>query len=73
MKTPQHLTELMNKRMDRQEFLKHLAVGTLLVFGGGAIANALGLSQRLGIDAPGKGGPAQYGYGASVYGGIKHS
>lgn len=71
MKTPHQLTELMNKPMNRQEFLKHLAVGALLVFGGGSIANALGLPQRLGIGSPRDASPANYGYGASVYGGVR--
>ena len=72
MKTPQHITDLLRKPMDRRDFLKHLAVGALLISGGGFIAKSLGLPQKLGF---GEQQPQSVGYGSaygtSAYGGAR--
>lgn len=68
MKTPQQITHLLNKQMDRRDFLRHLAVGALMVVGGGVIAKSLGLPEKLGF---GQEQPSTmtFGYGSSAYGG----
>lgn len=65
MKIPTALNELLQKPMDRKEFLKHTAAMTLFVAGGGMIAQSLVKGIRL--DQGTKSVAA--GYGASAYGG----
>lgn len=66
MKIPTSITKLMNKPMDRKEFLKHIGVASLLVAGGGFIAKSLNIFNDQKVSNKTAGG---YGYGASVYGG----
>lgn len=53
---------ILNQQMDRAEFMKHVGVGAMFLFGGGMIARALGLSLTPGRNQA-------VGYGASTYGG----
>lgn len=63
---------LLNKPMDRKDFLKHVGVGALFVAGGGMILNAMNLQQQRLVDSrPATGKSYGYGYGAAVYGGNK--
>ena len=55
---------ILNQPMDRAEFMKHVGVGAMFLFGGGMIARALGIGLT-----PQK--SQAVGYGASVYGGQK--
>lgn len=67
MKTPQVLQDLLDKPMTRQEFLRHVGVGSLLLMGGGMIVNSLGGFEKL-VGRPAK-QQTVFGYGASAYGG----
>jgi hypothetical protein len=67
MKLPAALNELLQKPMDRKEFLKHTAAMTLFVAGGGMLTQSLVKGMKIGSDSVSVAGPA--GYGASVYGG----
>ncbi len=62
------INELLSKKMDRREFLKHLGVGTLVLFGFGSalkLLNGATATQRASA------GSDSLAYGASVYGGRK--
>ncbi len=73
MKLPSSINDLLQKPMDRKEFLKHVGVAGLLVVGGGFIAKSLGiLGDNRAPQVAGRGGYG-YGYGASVYGGSKNA
>lgn len=67
MKTPAVLNQLLQKEMDRKDFLKHTAAMALFVVGGGVIAQSLTKGMKLGQTKA----PAAAGYGASAYGGIQ--
>lgn len=71
----QQFTTLLNKEMDRKDFLKYMAAAGVMAMGGGVILQSLGGLDKLGLGA---GKQAQsvpqaqsmaYGYGGSVYGG----
>lgn len=69
------IDELLAKKMDRREFLKHLGVGTLALFGFGAALKLLGITQG-GIQSTTSSSSAKndsLAYGASVYGGKRQS
>jgi hypothetical protein len=66
MKAPAALNELLNKPMDRKQFLQHTAAITLFIAGGGAIMQSLVKGFKLGQNAQ----PTSFGYGASSYGGL---
>ena len=70
MKTPAALNQLLQKEMDRKDFLKHTAAIALFVVGGGVIAQSLTKGMQLG-QAKEKAVASGYGYGASAYGGNK--
>lgn len=59
----QQLTNILDKPMDRGEFLKHVGAGAAVLLGGNMIARAL-----LGMQKPNTSGQ---GYGSSAYGGVK--
>lgn len=61
--------ELLEKPMDRKDFLKHVGVGALFVAGGGMIFNAIKLQQQ--ADSKQLASNKSLGYGSSVYGGNK--
>ncbi|MBL8121561.1 hypothetical protein JNM87_02320 [Candidatus Saccharibacteria bacterium] len=61
----QTLANLLDKPMDRGEFLKHVSAGAALLMGGNIIARTL-----LGVQKPHTTSSAS-GYGASAYGGVK--
>lgn len=74
MKIPSSVNEFMQQPMDRKDFLKHLAVGAVMVMGGGMIVQSLGGMDKLGVGNGKQQGVKQSsgnGYGASVYGGNK--
>ncbi len=56
---------LLNKPMDRTEFLKNVGVGAVFLLGGGMVTRALGLGM------PSQSGQQVHSYGASAYGGTK--
>lgn len=58
------VSEILNKKMDRQNFLKHVAVGVVAISGAGA---ALRLINPKPAAAPSQ----SVGYGGSAYGGSK--
>lgn len=63
------INELLAKKMDRREFLKHLGISTLALFGFGAALKLLGITHG-GVQptaSTAKGDNSAY--GASVYGG----
>ena len=66
MKTPQALQDLLAKPMDRQEFLKHLGIGVVMLLGGGAILQIFGGETR---KPTGSGSQ----YGGFTYGGNTES
>jgi hypothetical protein len=60
------INELLQKRMDRKDFLKHLAIGTAVVTGATGIVKLLKPSQSF----P-SGLTSGLSYGASAYGGAR--
>lgn len=68
----QTIKNILDKPMDRKDFLKHIGVGALFVAGGGMILNAVKL-QELSSQKPQLADKSSYGYGASAYGGSKNS
>ncbi|MFZ2544921.1 MAG: hypothetical protein WAW80_03015 [Candidatus Saccharimonadales bacterium] len=56
------ISAILNKKMDRQDFLKHIAIGAVAVSGAGAALRLLGPSKPAGKSS---------GYGSSAYGGAK--
>ena len=63
MKIPQSVNALLEKPMDRRDFLKHIAIGRLLASGASSIIRSLGQGSPTGKRV------SAAGYGASVYGG----
>lgn len=55
---------LLNKKMDRQEFIKQIGLGLIAMTGVSAFVRSLAQKQKPSVDA---------GYGASAYGGVDHS
>lgn len=55
---------ILNKKMDRQDFIKHVAIGVVALSGAGAALRVLGGSKP-------KTSNANLGYGSSAYGGTK--
>lgn len=67
MKIPAALNQLLQKPMDRKEFLQHTAAITVFVAGGGIILQSVLKGLKLG--QPGAAPASSMGYGASAYGG----
>jgi len=63
MQIKSQISELLNKKMDRQDFLKHVAVGAVAASGAGAALRLLSSKPQA--------SNAQLGYGGSAYGGVK--
>ncbi len=63
----QELDTLLNKKMDRKDFLKHVAIAVVALTGVGALLKTLAPAPK---QAP---AVSHNGYGASVYGGQKVS
>jgi hypothetical protein len=55
-----HLNALLNKKMDRQNFIKHVAIGAVVLSGAGTALRLIAPKPK-----PSVGG----GYGSSAYGG----
>ncbi|GFM24681.1 uncharacterized protein PO2_contig-046-9 [Mycobacterium sp. PO2] len=65
MEIKKNLNQLLGKPMNRQDFIKHIAIGAVAVVGGGALL-------RIGMSGSGSGRVSQQsGYGGSAYGGVK--
>lgn len=56
------LADLLEKEMDRKEFLQHAGIGMMMLMGGGLILKAFGVGGKREVAA---------GYGADAYGGKK--
>lgn len=67
MKAPAALNQLLQKPMDRKEFLQHTAAITVFVAGGGMIVQSVLKGLKLGQQTT---PVTSVGYGASPYGGI---
>lgn len=61
MATPAPINELLQKRMDRKDFLKHVGIGMAVLTGTAGLIKMLRPGQQT----------TAAGYGSSVYGGIK--
>lgn len=59
MATPTPINELLQKRMDRKDFLKHVALGVAVLTGTAGVVKMFRPKEQ----------QASAGYGASVYGG----
>lgn len=55
------VTAILNKKMDRQDFIKHVAIGMVAISGAGAALRLLAPKQKQ--------QKSTAGYGASAYGG----
>ncbi len=66
MKAPAALNQLLQKPMDRKEFLQHTAAITVFVAGGGMIVQSVLKGLKLGQQT---GSTSSVGYGTSSYGG----
>lgn len=63
------INDLLAKKMDRREFIKHVGVGTLVLFGFGSALKLLnGQAQQKNSNASGA-KEQSMAYGASAYGG----
>lgn len=58
------VNEILNKKMDRQNFIKHVAIGAVAISGVGTALRLL---------APKQSKPVNVGYGGSAYGGSKEA
>ena len=56
------VSAILNKKMDRQDFIKHVAIGVVALSGAGAALRLLAPSNK-------QGAPTGSGYGGSAYGG----
>lgn len=59
------VNEILNKKMDRQDFIKHVAIGVVAISGAGAALRLLAPKQSKPVSAGG--------YGGAAYGGSKDS
>lgn len=65
------LNTLLQKEMDRKDFLKHVAVGVVALTGASTIMKTLSpalTGDQIGVQQPQQ-SVGSYGYGASAYGG----
>ena len=60
--------EILNKKMDRKDFLRHIGIGALLLGGAGAALKALGE-----LDTKKSQKKVSQGYGSMAYGGKKEA
>lgn len=70
------INELLNRKMDRRDFLKHLGVGTLALFGLGSAMKAI-TSFSPGQQSQAQNAPSNanqsFAYGGGPYGGRRSS
>lgn len=59
----QKAQELLNKKMDRRDFLRHVGIGALLLFGLGSIIKTLTTAERNVAEKK-----TTTGYGSGAYG-----
>ena len=72
----QQINELLNRKMDRRDFLKHLGVGTLALFGLGTAMKALtslNSGQQAQPQATTNSTSQSFAYGGGPYGGRRPS
>ena len=62
---------LLNKKMDRRDFIKHVGVGTLAVFGLGSVVKLMSSVNSNPVATSSQAQNTSMAYGASVYGGRK--
>lgn len=63
---------LLEKEMDRKDFLKHVGIGFAVITGAATMLKTLnGFGTTSGKKSFGSAGGYGYGYGASAYGGAK--
>lgn len=65
------LANLLAKKMDRKDFLKHVGIGIVALTGVGAMLKVM--SPLGSSDTPKATQSTSYGYGSSIYGGNKVS
>jgi hypothetical protein len=65
MALKQELNTLLNKKMDRKDFLKHVGIAVIAATGVGAVVKTLANSDSSKVSQQ------SAGYGGSVYGGHK--
>lgn len=63
--TKLNIAQLLEKEMDRKDFLKHVGIGIIALMGLSTVLKTL-------IQQPTSNSQEQSGYGSSVYGGSKH-
>lgn len=65
------IDELLAKKMDRRDFIKHLSIGTLALFGLGTVVKLLSpVEKKSSVASPSAATQTQsLGYGAGAYGG----
>lgn len=61
------LNEILQKRMDRKDFLKHVGMGVAIITGTAGIVKLLGSDKSASVSRTAQ---VSAGYGASVYGGV---
>lgn len=71
MAVKEELNVLLNKKMDRKDFLKHVAIGVVALTGITAITRAFIPTNQPKVGKQST--PTNNGYGASAYGGTKTS
>lgn len=69
----QDLSALLDKKMDRKDFLKHVGVAVVAMTGVAAIARAFAQSQQQQSLSKTSAATPTSGYGGSAYGGSKTS
>lgn len=63
-------SEILQRRMDRKDFLKHIGMGMAVLTGLAGVIKVLRPQEKAGTT---NGSPIAAGYGTSVYGGRQHS
>jgi len=62
----QQISDLLEKPMDRKDFLRHMGVGALMLLGGNLIYQAVVGTSKSRLSN------GRVGYGSSAYGGNRH-
>jgi len=62
----QQISDLLEKPMDRKDFLRHMGVGALMLLGGNLIYQAVVGTSKSRLNS------GRVGYGSSAYGGNRH-
>lgn len=62
-----HINQLLQKEMDRKDFLRHVGIAVTIIVGLPALMKALSQLQNGSVTKP----TSSFGYGSSSYGGNK--